>query len=134
MVLSFVSCNRTKNITVPLPAFNSQPVVECYIEPGQPYRLALTESVSYFSAPTLPIIPHALVLITHNGVTDTLKFQAIPDSIDGKAYNYVGDTSIKVPFDYNSPFTLCKRFIGKGFDCNYNHSATGNDGYHQISI
>jgi len=106
MVLCFVSCNRTKNITVPLPGFNSQPVVECYIEPGQPYRLALTESVSYFAAPTLPIIPHALVLITHNGITDTLKFQAIPDSLDGKAYNYIGDTSVKVPFDYNTPFTL----------------------------
>jgi hypothetical protein len=106
MFCSLLSCNRTKNIDVPLPAFNSQPVVECYIEPGQPYRLTLTESVSYFSTPTLPVIPHALVLITHQGVTDTLRYLAIPDSSDGKAYNYVGDTTKKVPYDYNTPFTL----------------------------
>jgi hypothetical protein len=106
MVCSIWACNQTKNIDVVLPAINSQPVVECYIEPGQPYRLSLTESVSYFSSPTIPVIPHALVLITHQGITDTLHYHTVPDTAQGKTYYYVGDTTKKAPYDYNTPYTL----------------------------
>ncbi|MBC7451026.1 MAG: DUF4249 family protein, partial [Cytophagales bacterium] len=109
-----LSCNRSKEIEVPLPAFNAQPVVECYVEPGQPYRLSLFESVSYFDQPSLPVVKNALVLITHRGVTDTLYYKAIPDTIMGKLYNYVGDTSFKVPTHYNEDFTLyIKDSIGR---------------------
>lgn len=100
------SCSLKKNIDIVLPDYASQPVVECYIEPGKPYRLALIESVDYFSSPSYPAIKDALVIITHNGVSDTLVYTFPLDKLDGKYYNYVGDTTKKVPYDYNSPFTL----------------------------
>ena len=99
-------CNLEKDITIDLPPYNPQPVVECYIEPGKPYRLALFESVDYFNIPNNPTLPDALVIITYNGINDTLKYQIIPDTLEGKLYNYVGDTSKKVPYDYTNPFSL----------------------------
>lgn len=102
----FSSCNLEKEIQIDLPPYTPQPVVECYIEPGKPYRLALFETVDYFNLPNIPIIPDALVIITYNGVNDTLKYQIIPDTLEGKLYNYIGDTTKKVPNDYSSPFSL----------------------------
>jgi hypothetical protein len=100
------SCNLEKDIEIDLPPYSPQPVVECYIEPGKPYRLALFETVDYFNIPNNPIIPDALVIISYNGTNDTLKYQIIPDTLEGKLYNYVGDTTKKVPYDYSSPFSL----------------------------
>ena len=47
-----------KEVAVPLPVYNSELVVECYLEPDQVPRLAVTESVSYLDLQNiLPSVP-----------------------------------------------------------------------------
>ena len=47
--ISFLaSCNLTNDVNIELPAYDQQPVVECYLEPGKPFRLLLTKSYAYF--------------------------------------------------------------------------------------
>lgn len=79
-------------------------VVECYLEPGNKYRLSLYESVSYLKEPRLPVIYGAEVYITHN--LDTVRlFNALVERTDTNVgYNYMSNR--KVPFDYNSDFNL----------------------------
>ena len=45
--LLLTGCNLTNDVNVPLPKFESQLVVECYLEDGQVPRLTVTESVPY---------------------------------------------------------------------------------------
>jgi hypothetical protein len=102
----FLSCTSDKEIDLKLPEYKSEMFVECYLEAGQPYRLSLYESLSYFDVPPLPNISSAVVTITHNGITDTLKFSPYQDLVTGKVYNYQADTSIKCPLDYTNDFYL----------------------------
>ncbi|MFN3405775.1 MAG: DUF4249 family protein [Cytophagaceae bacterium] len=100
-------CNSRKNIDVVLPAYDKKLVVECYLEPGHPYQLLLTESVSYFSAPEVPRVDEAIITITHKGKTDTLKFvQIVADTVRNMFYNYMADSSIIVPHNDFEPFFL----------------------------
>ena len=68
----FVACE--KNITIELPEYESELVIESYLEEGLPYIVSVTESVSFLASLELPTVPNALVTITHNGITDTLQF------------------------------------------------------------
>ncbi len=47
-VLILVSCNLTRDVDIELPEYDRQPVVECYLEPGKPFRLLLTRSYAFF--------------------------------------------------------------------------------------
>jgi hypothetical protein len=99
------SCkNMEKEVDLNLPEYESKMVVECYLEPGEKYRLSLFESVSYFEEPTLPSVDSALVIITHNNIKDTLFFNPYYDPATGKFYNYISIDS--VPIDYTSDFFL----------------------------
>ena len=49
----FASCDLEREIDVDLPEYQNQLVVEAYLEAGKPYRLLLTESISYFDIPQL---------------------------------------------------------------------------------
>ena len=82
------SCDFQKDITVNLPSYDGKLVVECYLESGKPYRLALTESVPYLSAPTLPDVPDARVIVRYKGINDTLRYKPAIDSVSRKIYNY----------------------------------------------
>ena len=94
-VLALAACNNLqKDITIDLPPYEGEIVVECYLEHGKPYRLIITESVDYFGAVDLPPIPQAKVVITHNGISEQLKFQPGFDSTTRKFYNYVGTTIV----------------------------------------
>ena len=65
------ACNSLEtNIDVALPAYDRKLAVECYIEAGKPYKMLLTESVSYFEKATIPVVNFAKVYITHAGITD----------------------------------------------------------------
>lgn len=48
ITLSLSACNLEKEIEIKLPGYDEQVVVEGYLEPGQPFRLALTKSAGYF--------------------------------------------------------------------------------------
>ena len=122
LIVGLSACNPEKDIDLDLPVPDRGLVVECYLEPGKPYQLLLTQSVPYFGDFNLAedideqFLVDALVVITHNGVADTLNFDltsiflALTDTnanwFDGrsKIHNYVSTTI--VPEDYNSDFEL----------------------------
>ncbi|MBK8443344.1 MAG: DUF4249 domain-containing protein [Sphingobacteriales bacterium] len=110
LVLSCAACNMSKEIEVDLPEYEPQAVVECYLEAGQPYRMALTKSSGYFDevndTALLSILIHgALVLITHANGTDTLQEAAGGVFVEnGRLFNYI--SSKTVPTLYNSDFSL----------------------------
>ncbi|WP_038030945.1 DUF4249 domain-containing protein [Thermonema rossianum] len=93
-IICLPACNLEKVIEVDLPAHDSQLVVECYLEHGKPYRLLLTESVNYFSSPTLPDIDDATVVITHQGQSVVLEYKPQLDTLTGKIYNYASDALV----------------------------------------
>lgn len=101
----FASCNLQNQIDLDLPEFEPQIVVECYLEPGKPYRANVSKSTSYF-APTADllnsIITDATVIITHLGVSDTLIPGVYPDG--SNLYVYGSDKI--VPADYDNEFFL----------------------------
>lgn len=102
----FASCEALqKEIDLDLPEFESQLVVECYLEPGKPYRANVSRSSSYY-APTSDIlnsiISDATVIITHLGVSDTLRTGLFPDGSN----LYIYGSQTVVPADYDNDFFL----------------------------
>jgi hypothetical protein len=100
-LLFLVSCNLTKDVEIDLPDYDRQPVVECYLEPGQPFRLLLTRSYAFFDTLGLSsnflqnaLLDGALVTISYNGHTDTLKNQLTIVFGPLKVYNYVGQNLV----------------------------------------
>ncbi|MEY3367037.1 MAG: hypothetical protein RI973_192 [Bacteroidota bacterium] len=106
--------NLEKEIDLELPFYESQYVIECYLEPGEHFRLALSRSVPYFEPfPEDPsefvssiLVDSAEVVISHAG-----KEYVLNNEIDivyflnkTKVYNYYLPES--VPVDYNSDFLL----------------------------
>jgi hypothetical protein len=111
--LSFSACgNLEKEIDLDLPEYQNQYVVECYLEPGQPFSLLLTQSFAYFDPfPTdladfvdNLLVDSAVVVISHNGTDYTLANQLFPNLITGKVYNYFNPEL--VPQDYDHDFSL----------------------------
>lgn len=102
VIMLLSACDLEKEVELNLPEYERELVVECWLEPGKPYRLSLTESVGYFDSIGLPIISDATVYIIHNG--DTINLLPIPSIDEGRLFNYTGfDT---VPADYYSDFQL----------------------------
>ena len=124
-IILLSSCNPEQEVELELPQYESELVVECYLEPGEPFQLLLTESVAYFGEfdgieDILPaIVDDATVVITHNDISDTLLFdpsdiiELATDSIPfdnwfngrQKVQNFRSPTGI-VPTDYTSDFHL----------------------------
>lgn len=106
-ILWTAACNLEKTVELNLPEFKSQLVVECYLEIGKPYRVLLSESVSYFGSALgadLPAVGGALVVISYNGTKDTLSEGLFFDFPNQKIFNYGSNTI--VPEDYNNEFGL----------------------------
>lgn len=113
LVFSFQSCgNLEKEIDLDLPVYESQYVVECYLEPGQPFSLLLTRSVPYFEPfPEDPLqfveqilVDSAEVVITHNGVDYLLANEPSVNPFTFKVFNYTNPAL--VPADYDNGFSL----------------------------
>lgn len=109
------ACNLTKDVDINLPDYDRQPVVECYLEPGKPFRLLLTQSYSFFDPFGLDssflnktLLQGALVTISYNGQTDTLVNQLAFESNPVKIFNYVGSKIVPatVGVDYVLNITL----------------------------
>ena len=116
MALVLSACgDLNRPIDINLPDFESEVVVECYLQPGQPYILSLTESVSYFEAARLLYIKDATVEITHGNEKIALQPVSLPlPEIDQLEIlrPLVGDSLFfytafaTVPEDYESEFFL----------------------------
>ncbi|HOY08011.1 MAG TPA: DUF4249 family protein [Saprospiraceae bacterium] len=110
--LAFLAaCNLTKDVDVVLPDYARQPVVECYLEPGKPFRLLLTQSYSFFDPFGLDssfldktLLQNAFVTISYNGRTDTLYNQLAFESNPVKIFNYIG-TNV-VPASVGTEYVL----------------------------
>ncbi len=95
------ACNLTKDVDIDLPDYPRQPVVECYLEPGKPFRMLLTQSYSFFDPFGLDssflnktLLQNAFVTISYNGRTDTLLNQFTFESSPLKIFNYVGSNIV----------------------------------------
>lgn len=83
-VLLTSSCDLEKNIQVNLPEYESEIVVESYIEPGQPLRALLTESLSYTELPSpSPLDENTLVTLTDNGQTFSIPLSQLLQQVEG---------------------------------------------------
>lgn len=103
-----LGCNNfEREVDLDIPPHERKLVVECFLEPGKPYRLVLTESVGFFDGPDTPFVQNAFVVISHAGIQDTLVNTFAIDFVDQKLFNY-SSTAI-VPADYTSEFSLYVR-------------------------
>lgn len=91
------ACNLEKEIDLELPLYDSQPVVECYLEPGKPFRLLLTRSYGFFDPLGLDstfldktLVSGAVVTIAYNGRVDTLPNTLSAELMPLKIFNYTG--------------------------------------------
>lgn len=109
-VLAASSCNLTKEVDIELPEYASQPVVECYLEPGKPFRLLLSKSSPFFDEITIDsfaqktLLSGALVTISYNGRTDTLSNQLSVELSPLRVFNYTGQNY--VPATPGTEFSL----------------------------
>ncbi|MEM6268453.1 MAG: DUF4249 domain-containing protein [Bacteroidota bacterium] len=102
------ACSLEKEVELNLPDYQRQLVVECFLEPGEPFRVLLFESIGFtdpIDTNNLPFVDNALVVIAHNGVSDTIPNLFAVDIDDFKIYNYSSPT-LTVPFDYTTEYSL----------------------------
>lgn len=113
IIISLSACNLEKQIEIVLPAYESQPVVECYLEPGKAFRLLLSKSNSYFDPiPSDDLLPYLEALLISNadvrirfGSEEViLNNQVTVDFETGKFYNY--SASAIVPENFSDGFEL----------------------------
>lgn len=99
--LSLAACNLTKDVEIELPEYDRQPVVECYLEPGKPFRLLLSQSYGFFDPFGLDstflqktLLQGAVVTISYSGHTDTLANQTSLALDPLKIFNYTGKNTV----------------------------------------
>jgi hypothetical protein len=87
-----IACQKAKVVEVNLPPSEVQTAVECYLEPGQPIKLLLSETQDSYQKQEIPsdFYSGAFITITHSGQIDTLNFNLQQDTTysAGKVYNY----------------------------------------------
>ncbi len=112
-LLAFSACNLEKEIELELPDYETQTVVEGYLQPGKPFTLLLTESDPFFASfGTLDnqylenlLKDDAEVTISYNGQDISLQNGLFFNLQTGKLYNYQAQNFF-VPEDYEEEFTL----------------------------
>lgn len=92
---TLAACNLEKEVDIELPEYDRQPVVECYLEPGKPFRLLLTSSYSFFDPFGLDsnflqktLLQGATVTVSYDGQTVTLQNIPVLETNPFKIYNY----------------------------------------------
>ena len=111
-VLLFSACNLEQEIDLKLPDYEGQLVVECYLEPGKPFTLLLSESTGFFEPFSTDagqflneiLVSDAQVEIEHAGQTYVLQPGLFFDVNTGKIFNY--QTPALVPENHDEDFRL----------------------------
>lgn len=112
VVLSLQACRPFENnLELDIPPFTPELFVECYLVPGKPYRLALSQTQDYFAEfNNLPFYNNAIVEIEFQGVrhrltSSTSTFNIVEPFFDGaKTYNFA--STDLVPNGNNLTFKL----------------------------
>lgn len=97
------SCNLEKQIDIQLPDYDSEPFVECYLIPNEPFRLLITQTTSYFGNLTLDnplysenfLLEGAQVFITHGLNKYELENNLGVDPNTQKIYNYSNPNEVE---------------------------------------
>ncbi|MDX2195252.1 MAG: DUF4249 family protein [Cytophagales bacterium] len=89
---------------IPRLPYTPKLAVECYLEPGKPYRLLLTQTVDYFDTAIVSSVAAAQVKIVHGNNTQILTFSGARTNSYAKIYNYRSNTL--VPNDTLNAFEL----------------------------
>lgn len=106
LTLFLIQCDFEKEVNIPLPDYDNKPYIECYLEPGKPYRLLMYKSIGYFDQLIPVFIKDAHITITHRGTAVTLPYDTIPRDGDLRFYNYRSNDSSIVPTHYDEAFNL----------------------------
>lgn len=96
-------CNLEKQIDIQLPNYESEPFVECYLVPNEPFRLLITQTSSYFDNLTLdnPLFSESFLL---NGAQVSIyqglnKYELdntlVIDPNNQKVYNYSNSSGVE---------------------------------------
>ncbi|HSZ72606.1 MAG TPA: DUF4249 family protein, partial [Cytophagaceae bacterium] len=107
-----LQCSFEKEVNIALPEYANTPYIECYLEPGKPYRLLAYYSQSYFASLTPAPIRDAEISVVHQGVTIAMPYDTIPRVGDIRFYNYRSNDSSLVPAHYNELFNLMVKING----------------------
>ncbi|MCB0578283.1 MAG: DUF4249 domain-containing protein [Phaeodactylibacter sp.] len=111
-IVALWACDLEQEVDIDLPEYESRIILECYLEPGQPFSLLLSRSQPFFDPfPALNqdflsniLIDSARIEIAHNGRTYVLENRLAFNPQTRKVFNYY--SSEKVPFDTIAPFEL----------------------------
>lgn len=105
------ACNLEKEVDIELPPYDRQPVVECYLEPGKPFRLLLTSSYGFFDPFGLDsnflqktLLQGATVTISFDNEVVTLANVPALETNPFKIFNYTSPAL--VPATTGTEFTL----------------------------
>ena len=107
--VAFLGCLPEKEVEIKLPDYERQLVVECYMEPGKPFRMLLMESVGFNDGLDTPLVENALIIVSHNGIRDTLHESFSFEPIGFKIFNY--NSNNVVPVDYSTEYELLVRSL-----------------------
>lgn len=98
---ALTACDLTREVDIDLPEYTPQPVVECYLEPGQPFRLLLSRSFAFFDPFGLDtaflenaLVQGATVYIRYNGASTLLNNTLTGTYAQGKLYNYASPDTV----------------------------------------
>lgn len=123
LLILLASCEKA--ITVQLPDYKNEMVVEMYLEEGKPLRCLLSESLQYTDTAIGRALNHATVVVSDGTTSDTLENKLNKDTVTGRWYNYYH--SRIVPVNNNKTYTL------KITDSS-NRIVTGSTGFSQKTI
>ncbi len=94
ILLVLVGCQKT--IPLNLPKYEPKMVLEFYLQDDSPLACLLQESVNYTDTTRIKLIDNALIILSYNGVKDTLFNLPYLDLKLGKFYNYSNPKKIKL--------------------------------------
>jgi Domain of unknown function (DUF4249) len=94
----FVLVNSACQKTIPLklPKYEPKMVLEFYLQDNQPLVCLLQESINYTDTARVKLIDNALIVLSYNGVNDTLYNVPYLDLKLGKFYNYSNFKNLKL--------------------------------------
>ena len=92
IIVGMSSCLQ-KDIELKLPPFESQLVVECYLRPGAPVFLSITETQDYFadsgvSLQNLYLFKGIVATLSYEGKKDTFRLNPMVNIQDRNFFNY----------------------------------------------
>lgn len=103
-LLLLFSCELERDVTVKLPAYDRQLVVEAYLERAMPLRVTVTESDPYFDTLRFPAFNQARVRFFQNETEEILPGLPTLDPVARKYYNFIRELPVEA--DEKSVFRL----------------------------